>query len=384
MLYNEFRSAFGGEDKVVSEMMSIFRDNRVEVVLETRSSKNMGLWGKVEAFFGGVFNPRSYAQVRRLLREMRPDLVHVHNLYPLFSPSVLVACRKEGVPVVMTLHNFALTCPHWSHFRDGTICELCAHGNNLWCVAHNCQKNIAESVGYALRATAADRFGWFRNHVDRFIGLTGFAKERLVAAGYPADRIAVFPNPVETTSRRARVRDGRYVAFAGRMSEEKGIDCLLAAARLLPDVPFGLAGDGPLFGAAQAEATANVTFFGRLTGEELAPFYENARMLVVPSTCFEMCPTVILEGMALGLPIVASRTGGLPELVEHERTGLLFERANPDDLAAQVQRLWSDLGMAEEMGGSGRTWVAEQCDKAVYFERLMGVYRDATASKPTP
>lgn len=375
MLYNEFRSAFGGEDKVVSEMISIFQDHGVEVILETRSSKNLTFTKKTEAFFGGVYNPKSYSEIKKLLIAERPDVVHVHNLYPFFSPSVLAACRKAQVPVVMTLHNFALTCPHWSHFREGKVCEECTSGNTAWCVINNCQGNILESIGYAIRTDMARRFGWFRKNVSVFLALSEFAKKRLVSAGYPDDKIVVFPNPVELPENRAHMREGKYVAFAGRMSEEKGVDCLLAAARLLPNLEFGLAGDGPLFEKAQADASENVKFHGRLNAMELQSFYRNARLLVVPSTCFEMCPTVLLEGMALALPVVASKTGGLPEFVSHEETGLLFERGDPKDLAAKINQLWNDPDLSEALGEAARQWITQECNKTVYFNRLMGVYR---------
>jgi len=374
ILYNEFRSIVGGEDKIVGDMISILGKNGVEVSLEKRSSKNLNFFDKSKAFFGGIFNFPEYFFMLDLLENNHPDIVHVHNLYPFFSPSVLVACRRAGVPVVMTLHNFGLTCPHWSHFRKGQTCEKCADGNVLWCVVKNCQGNPAESIGYALRSDVARRFGLFRKNVNTFIALTEFAKKRLVTAGYPSKRIVVFPNPVDKPASQADVRNGGYVAFAGRISEEKGVQCLLAAAQRLPNVPFEVAGDGPLLPLLKTEAPDNVAFHGVLNATDLARFFQNARLLVVPSECFEMCPTVLLEGMAMALPVVVSRTGGLPEFVADGESGLLFERGDSEDLAAKIRELWYDAELAMKLGRAARQWTELECSESIYFDRLMGVY----------
>lgn len=374
MLYNEFRSSFGGEDKVVDEMISLFQRNNVEIVLEKRSNKSLNILGKARAFFSGVYNIFAYQSMTNLIRDENPDIVHVHNLYPFFSPSVLAACRRAGVPVVMTLHNFALTCPHWSHFRRGKVCEECTSGATYRCVFNNCQENMFESVGYALRSDVARRFGLFRRNVSSFIALTEFAKMRLIRAGYPSRKIVVFPNLVRVPRVKADVRKGEYVAFAGRISEEKGVDCLLAAASILPDITFEVAGDGPLLPQLMAGAPENVTFRGRLNAMELEKFYRTARVLVVPSNCFEMCPTVLLEGMAMALPAVVSRTGGLPEFVSDGESGLLFEPGNSEDLASKIQKLWTDLDLAVKLGGAARQWAERECSESVYLDRLMGVY----------
>lgn len=377
MLYNDFRSAQGGEDKVVHNMVSLFERHRIDVRLLTRSSKGLNLLGKGRAFFSGIFSFDSYRVVKKLVLHEQPDVVHVHNLYPFFSPSVLVACRRVGTPVVMTLHNFGLTCPHWFHLRDGQICELCTEGNFLWCVRHNCQKNLMESAGYALRSTFARSLGLFRKNVTCFIALTEFAKNRIIEAGYDAETIHVFPNMIEIPPRGTDVGSGKFVAFAGRMSSEKGLETLAAAAQRLPDVPIKLAGAGPLLGSLKTTAPSTMQFEGLLNAAQLDRFLREARFLVVPSVWYEMCPTVILEAMALGLPVIASKIGGLPELVKDGVNGLLFEPGDSDSLAEKIQTLWEDSMLCKALGRAARTWAKEECSETVYFERLMMVYRDA-------
>src|SRR5690606_26895816 len=148
--------------------------------------------------------------------------VHAHNLYPLFSPSVLAACRRVGTPVVLSLHNQNLTCPRSDHLYRGKICEKCFGGREYHCVLQNCRENIFESIGYATRAAVARKLRLFERNVTVFIALTQFARRRLIQVGLPADRICVLPNMAPDSGPPVVPADGKYVAFAGRLSQEKG------------------------------------------------------------------------------------------------------------------------------------------------------------------
>jgi len=377
MIYNEYRSDRGGEDKVVNNMVSLFERNGIDVSLVKRSSKDLGFLDKCKAFVNGVYSIEAYRTLSRLLTSESPDVVHVHNLYPLFSPSVLVACRGARKPVVMTVHNYGLTRPHWSHYRDGQICELCADGNVTWCILKNCQGDIFESAGYAVRSGVARRFSLYHENVTRFIALTKFARQSLFSADIRPDKIDVFPNMIDIPEHKTDPGKGQYAAFAGRISLEKGIETLISAAGLLPGVPFSIAGSGPLLEQSQRGSIPNVRFTGLLNSRELSDFFTHARILVVPSRSYEMCPTVILEAMAMGLPIVASRIGGLPEIVQDGVSGLLFEPGNAEDLARQVRVLWDNPELCRKLGLAGREWVVRECRDDIHFQRLMSVYDKA-------
>jgi len=334
---------------------------------------------KLQAVFTGIYSPASGREMAQVLAQERPDVVHIHNLFPLFSPSVLVACRKAGVPVVMTCHNFRLICPIGVHFQNGAVCERCAGGREYWCMMKNCRGNRLESVAYAMRGAMTRLFGLFKNNVTCFIAISDFLKQRLMAEGYPEDRIEVVYNTVaipETASDAAR---GEYIAFTGRLSEEKGVDTLLAAAARLPDVPVRVGGVGPMYDVLKAAAPVNVEFVGMLDKAGLADFYRRARCIIVPSVWFEAFGLVAAEAMANGIPVVASRMGALPELVQEGKTGFLYESGNPVDLADKLQRLWKDSAMADRMGRDAREHARREFHEDVHFKRLMQVYEKAIA-----
>lgn len=377
-VYNDYRS-FGGEAGVVQMIAELVERSGGSAQLWTRSSKEIdrSLVGKVRAFASGIYNFSAARQFRRMLSADRPDLVHVHNLYPLFSPSVLVAARRMGLPVVMTSHNYLLTCPIVNHLHQGRVCEKCFGGREYHCVRQNCRDNRLESLAYALRSFTARKFNLFRDYITIHIVLSEFARQRLIRSGFDARRIVVLPNMVKLGPEPDNRVPGAYVAFSGRMMPEKGVDVLLAAAARLPDVPFRLAGDGPILNELKAAAPPNVHFVGRLAGPEMPAFYRGARLLAIPSKWFEGCPLVVSEAMSHALPIVASRIGGLPEFVDEGGTGRLFEPGDDAELAEHIRALWNSPELCAAMGRAGREKAEREYSRQVYFDRLMAIYEQA-------
>lgn len=383
-VYNEQRSRIGGEPAVIDVTTRVLESNGHESRLVMKSSRDLehSILKRFGAFWTGAYNGRSFREMQRLLRSDRPDLVHVHSVYPMFSPSVLLACRQAGIPVVMTVHTHNLTCPTWFHLRDGNICESCMGGHEYQCVLHNCRRNVLESVAYALRSFVARRFRLFHDNVDILMVPTHFSKAMLLRAGFHRDQVVVVPNPTAVTEAPADRPLGGYVAFAGRVSAEKGVDVLLAAAALMPHLSFKIAGDGPVLSAMVAQAPANVQFVGRLAYDELLTFYKAARLLVVPSVWFEPFGMVAADAMALGLPVVASRIGGLPDVVDEGVTGLLFEPGNAADLAQQIGRIWEDPALGVQLGKSGRAKAVQRYSQQAYYRNLLSAYNFAIHGHP--
>jgi glycosyltransferase involved in cell wall biosynthesis len=384
-IYNEQRSRIGGEPAVIEVTTRVLEANGHASRLVMKSSRDLehSIVKRVGAFWTGAYNGATYKEMQRLLQSDRPDLVHVHSVYPMFSPSILLACRRAGVPVVMTVHTHNLTCPTWFHLRNGSTCENCLGGNEYQCVMHNCRKNLLESTAYALRSFVARRFRLFHDNVDILMVPTHFSKTMLLRAGFDRDQVMVVPNPTAVTEIPADRAPGDYVAFAGRVSSEKGVDILLAAAALMPDLPFKVAGDGPVLPAMISQAPKNVHFVGRLAYDELLSFYKKARMLVVPSVWFEPFGMVAADAMALGLPVVASRIGGLPDVVDEGVTGLLFEPGNAVELVQQIRRIWDDPVLGARLGKSGRTKAAQRYSQEAYYRNLLAAYNTAIHGRAT-
>jgi len=369
----------GGIEAVVEETTRLLKSRGMDVAVLGRDSRNLaiGLHGRAHAFLSGIYSFSAKDSMRDLIQSERPDIVHIHHIYPFISTSVIAECKRLNLPVVMTLHSYFMTCPCYFHLRKGKICEMCLGGKEYWCVLNNCRNNYLESLGYAIRNAMARKFNLFRKNITLFIALTKFAKTRLVNIGFPESQIVTLSNMISISENSDKRSLGEYIAYAGRISPEKGIDTLIAAAQYLPQTRVRLAGDCSNLPKYIKYKPDNADFVGFLNKEQLMAFYRNARFLVVPSKWFEMFPLVIIEAMSFGLPVIASKIGGLPELVEEGVTGLLFEPGNAEELAEKMKLLWENPDLCHRMGQAGREKAIREYSEDIYYKRLMAIYNRA-------
>ena len=378
MVHNQYARP-SGEEMMVSRIGMLLRDRGHEVLELVRSSSQINYlrWGKARAFFSGVYRHRSRVEFRAVAGTREVDAVHVQNLYPLISPSVLLEASKRNVPVVMRCANYRLLCPNGLFMTDGKACERCAGGSEWWCLLKNCEQSLPKSLGYALRNYVARRFRLFLDNVTIYICQTEFQKAKLVTAGFPRHRITVIPNMSVPNGFQPSNGLGDHAGYVGRLSPEKGITDFLAAARMLANVKFRAAGSLARMPDLSEQASANLKFVGHLEQETLDRFYSACRMLVVPSVCYEGFPSVIIDAMVRGKPVVCSRIGGLPEIVDDGVTGLLFEPGNAADLAEKIRYLWDRPALCRQMGRAGREKALREYSPEKYYERLMAVYERA-------
>jgi glycosyltransferase involved in cell wall biosynthesis len=375
-IYNQYRSLFGGEETVVLKIAELVTKNGGEARLAMRTSRGLdeSFQGKLKAFFSGIYNPFSFREIAGVLKDFAPDLVHVHNLNPLYSPSVLVGLKRAGLPVVMTVHNHFHTCPTADHLHSGVVCERCLGGREYWCILQNCRGSIFESAAYASRSLIARVLGLYTDNISLVIALNEFGKIRLSMAGFDPERIVVIPNMVDIPELRADPSRGRYAIFSGRICVEKGVYSLVSAASLAPDVEVRVMGSGAILDDLMRHASPNVRFLGQLDQQRVQEELRGARFLVFPSIWFEGCPLAVLEAMAIGLPIIASRIGGIPELVEDGETGLLFEPGNVRELAQKMTELWNDPERCSRMGMEARRKAQRNHSETTYWESLRAAY----------
>jgi glycosyltransferase involved in cell wall biosynthesis len=378
LIHNKY-GIISGEELMIKRTVALLRQrgHRVDCLLEDTVPSNAGLLAKERAFVSGIYSLKGVRKVNHWVRTFRPDIVQVQNLYPSLSPWVLPAIRQEGIPVVMCCANSRLVCPNGLLLSHGQVCERCIGGREYWCILRNCEDSLSKSVGYALRNFAARKRRLYHDNVTLYYALTVFQKRKLVEGGFPAERLEVIPNMVETSKSLGKVPLGNYVAFAGRGSPEKGVTTLLQAARDCPQIPFQLAGDFWRMPGVEKGKPANVELLGHLQGPRLDDFFKNCRFLVFPSICYESFGLVVIEAMLHGKPVVCSRLGGLPEIVDDGVNGLLFEPGDAVDLAARIKWLWSRPDLCVEMGKAGREKVLREYSPPRYYERLMQVYRRA-------
>jgi glycosyltransferase involved in cell wall biosynthesis len=352
LVHNNY-GKYSGEEAVVDKMATMLQGLGHEVMQLRMSTEGLrdSAVGKIKGFVAGIHSPAGVRAMREALKREKPDVVNVHNLYPFISPAALRECRRAGVPVIMTVHNFRLICPTGLFMRDGGPCEYCLTKGNEWgCVKFNCENSLLKSVGYAARNAVARLKRHYIDCVDKFACITDFQRRKLIEAGFPAEKITVIPNSMDAEVAE-EPKTGDYVAFCGRLSREKGIDLIIEVARRHPEIPFKLAGAARDIELIE-NLPENVELMGYLSGNDLQEFYNNARFFVMASRCYEGFAMAILEGAAYSKPMIAPDHGGFTEIIGtgDDAIGLLFEPGNAEALEAAVIRLWNDETLTRSLG----------------------------------
>jgi glycosyltransferase involved in cell wall biosynthesis len=350
----------------------LLRQSGHEVIEMSLDSKSLDSpLKKVAAFGSSVYSLSAYRQTRQLIETHRPDLAYVHNLYPMFSTSVLGACRAADVPVVMNVQDYKLTCPMGQHLRNGSICTKCMDGSVAWSAIHGCKGGRLTSGAYAISHGVTRLRRAYKRNVDLFVTPARFTADYLVRAGYERSRIVVIPNMSDLPADPPANGEGEYAAFVGRISPEKGLNVLIDAARIA-NIPIRIAGGGTM--PNREWAPMNVRFVGPLSREALPDFYRGARFLVVPSIWHEVFSIVTVEAMGVGIPVIASNIGGLAEVFEHERSGIYVRAGDPRALAHAMRRLWGDPAACRRMGQAARQYSLERYSPEAFVGRLTAAF----------
>ena len=341
LLHNRYRNP-GGEERAVEDLAWLIREHLGEdVEVLERDSTALSHGRAAAGLLRGGIRPEDVGEA---VRRTGARIVHAHNVNPSLGWRALAAAREAGAGVVLHLHNYRLVCAVGTCFTRGEDCTRCHGSNTLPGVALNCRgASVAESAAYAASLSL-----WQRRiaaQVDRFLVPSAFALRRLRALGAPVDeRARVLWSVQREFAAGSRAAAGRHVLYAGRLSHEKGVADAVAACRV-GGLPLVVAGDGPA-GAELRElaAGADVRFTGRVGAEQLAELRRDAAVAVVPSRYAEILPLAALEAMAAGVPVVASRSGGLAELVPEDG---LFQPGDIGALAGRLRRLWGDAAAGE-------------------------------------
>ena len=381
-VHNRYQQA-GGEDAVVRAERALLTAKGHQVSLfEVTNDEIRGFWKKISVAVNATYSRKSKDRLSKAISELKPQVVHVHNFFPLLTPSVYDASIEAGVLVVQTLHNYRTICPGALLMRDCRVCEDCIKGSAYRSVLYGCYRG--SSLGTLALARMVEfhrRKNTWREKVDCFVALTNFAKAKFVEAGFPEEKIVVKPNfcdgdAADKNYEDSSDRDGAL--FVGRLSEEKGVHTLLSAWQAL-DVLIRVVGDGPLLDELRRSESPTFTILGRKSQAEVAVEMRRAAFLVMPSECYEGFPMVLAEAFSQGLPVITTRLGSMAEIVEDNVTGLLFEAGNAADLTAKVRWAMEHPIEMQQMGRSARSVYVEKYTPEENYRQLMEIYQLAVS-----
>ena len=359
---------------MLAEEHQLLVRNGVEVELYEQDNKRIETMPAMQVAVDTIWSRRTVSELSAHIQRFKPDVIHVHNTFPLISPSLYFAAAKHGVPVVQTLHNFRLFCAQAMFMRNGAVCEDCI-GKLPWRgVVRRCYRESGSQSAVVVSMQGIHRWlGTYRNKVTRYIALNKFCRDKFIEAGLPADRIVIKPNFIDLPAPKATERNGGL--FVGRLSPEKGISTLAQALYLYKGASIDVIGHGPQ--EDELKDVAGALLLGWMKGEEIYGRMNRAGYLVMPSIWYENFPRTLVEAYACGLPVIASRLGAMAELVHDGETGLLFTPGNAAELAEKLR--WADTHPAEmrRMGEAARRVYEENYTSEINFRQLMHIYDEA-------
>ena len=399
LFIHNFYQQFGGEDSVAIAERRLLEERGEDVLFWSRHNdeiKNYGPLQKLNFFRETIYSSRTVTDIEKAVGEFKPDVAFVHNIYPLISPSLYSALQKMRVPLVQVLHDFRPFCSNGWFYIDGKICERCKLGNHLHGIVKRCYRDsYALSTLYST-ALGVNRWAGMLDKVDAFICLTGFFKKKIMEAGIPEKKIFIRPNfidappldiptRVKTTDLQSTSNGGGYALFLGRLSNEKGLWTLIRAFEQLPEVELKIVGTGPLEEElrkyVREKNLSNIDLVGFKSGDEKWKLIRDCQFAVVSSEWYENFPIVVLEYFAGAKPVIASRIGGLPYVVEEGKSGLLFEAGNASDLADKVRRLRAAPAEGEAMGRRGRQLAETEYGPQKSYDSLMQIFTQVLSAR---
>ena len=389
LVHNRYRSAVpSGENRVVDREAEALAALGHHVMRFERTSDEIEHWSRAKKASLPVrvlWSRAAHRDLTAALRELRPDVVHVHNTFPLLSAAVLYACRDAAVPVVATIHNRRLVCASGDFFRDGSVCHDCASGPPVPALVHGCYRGSRMATAPVALAASAHRRAW-RSLVSAYLFVSMSLRDELAGLDLAQDRVFVRHNLIPRRDAATMSREPALL-YAGRLDEAKGIRLLMSGwdrYRSIsgnPGLRLVIAGAGPLEREVRAWASGlpSAEFLGQVSGSRCAELMARARAVILPSLCEETFGLAIVEAMAAGTPPIAAGHGAFPELITSGVDGVLFRPGDPAMLAAAIADVEAHPARYEGYGDRARQTYKQRFDPERNLEQLLGIYRFAIA-----
>jgi glycosyltransferase involved in cell wall biosynthesis len=340
-------------------------------------------WALAQRVARVCYNRNAQQQLDRLIRDVQPDLAHVHSIYHHLSPAVLHTLKAHRLPVVMELHDYKLICPNYILLDgQGHLCEACRGHRFFRAFWKKCFRNsYPASLLVAVEASLHKWLKSYHRHIDLFISPSRFLADKMKQYGFGDKTIVVQPYTLDVASYVPYYGPSDYFIFMGRLTHEKGVRFLLEAAEKIRNSQLYICGTGPmeeeLRQIARQRRLDHVRFMGYQSGEALKELVAKARFTVVTSEWHDNSPLVIYESLSLGKAVIGSRLGGIPELIEEGVDGFTYQAGDLQDFVAKVQRLIDNPDKAIAMGQKARAKAERFFAPEPHYQRLMQLYQQA-------
>ncbi len=397
---NKFHQSWGGANRYYMELSRILeeRGNRV-ISFSMKEDSNEpsrysdyfvehidlnnpdGLLSRIRCFLRVTYSLDARKKIRKLIGDHRPEIAHIHNIYHQISPSILPVLKNSGIPVVMTAHDYKLVCPNNTLFDGSNICEKCLGGKSYQVMLNRCHNSsFSKGLTLAIEAYLHSLLRSYTECVDTIITPSSFMRNIFITFGVNPDKIVFIPNFVDPIPDKFGDEEDDYILYFGRLSIEKGLRTLISAMQRYPGTRLILAGDGPeregLEKLSGVLNLTNVQFIGQKNSQETEQLVKNSMFTVITSIWYENCPLSVLESMAQGKPVIGSRIGGIPDLIEDGKDGLLFNSNDVEDLCEKIGTILDDSDYRRELGRNAYLKVKQHFNSEVHYQGISSVYKE--------
>lgn len=400
---NKYNFRFSGTEVYLFELMELLRSHGNEVALFSMTDargepmpydrhfvshidfKSQCGWQRVAQVPRIIYSSEARNKLRGMIREFRPDVAHIRNIYHHLTPSILWELKSRRIPVLYHLNDFKLLCPSYNLVSNGAVCERCKGGAFWHALRSKCYPGLGARMTLAGEAYAHRWMKTYQQCVDLFLAPSKFVRDKFVEHGWDGRRFRELPHFQEAHELRDSVptNDG-FVLYYGRLSPEKGVADLLHAMRQIPELRLVVAGEGPqrteLQELAAALRLSNVEFVGSVSAEERDRLIRGSRFTVLPTHAYETLGKTILESYAEGRAVIATNLGSRREFVKDGETGLLYDCGDVSQLSDSIRVLAADPYLAEQMGRAGWEFVRKHLSAQEHYSKLLGFYEDLTTS----
>lgn len=326
-----------------------------------------------------IYSFESKKKLEKFLNIVKPNIVHLNNIHAHLTPSIIDVIYKRNIPIFWTLHDYKLLCPDTHFLSNGKICEKCKGKKFYNCVLNKCKKNSLTASFVATIEAYFHQLLKMHQKVDYFISPSKFLKSKFIEFGWDKNKIKFIRNFLPNFPQYNNYKEKDYILYFGGLSPWKGILTLIEAVKELKKVELLIVGTGTekenIEKNIKVNKITNVHLLGYKSGNELKKIVAESKFIIVPSEWYENCPYSIMESMAIGKPVIGARIGGIPELIEDGKTGLLFKSGNVDDLKSKIEWLYKRPEKIKEFGENAKLKAENEFSPEVYYKKIMNLMK---------
>ncbi len=400
LLVNKFHYLNGGSEKYYFELGKLLKKHGNEVAYFSMKDDRNIKTGDKEYFvekidlntgsklkaLDVIYSKENYKKMQEAIDDFKPDVVHLNNFQRQLSESIVECCKDNNIPMVFTAHDMQAICPASSMLCKGKICEECIEKGYRYCIKKSCIKNSKLKSILGVIESNYYRKKKVYEKIDYIITPSEFMKKQLIKGKLKYNKIQTIHNFIIQKEKTEKNEDEGYAFFFGRLSEEKGILNLIKAIKNIENARLLVAGDGPEKKYISEYINENklqdkIQLLGYLNQEQIRNYIKKAKFVVVPSIWYENCPYSILETMEIGKPIIGSKIGGIPELIENNKNGFLYKYDDIKELEKNMKKLFDNKQLVDMQSKKSRELFEQNYIEEIYYNKIIKIYSSLIKEK---